>query len=63
MTLGVGATIVGDIRIGDDVTVAAQAVVSVDVPPGTTVVGARTMPDPGMTARVREAPDVLGLRS
>ena len=59
VTLGVGATIVGDIRIGDDVTVAAQAVVSVDVPPGMTVVGTNNLLDPAkLAARVREAPDV-----
>ena len=37
--LGAGCTVLGDIAIGDGGTVGASAIVTVDVPDGTTVVG------------------------
>jgi len=46
VTLNVGATVVGPITLGDDVVVSAQAVLSVDVPAGMTVVGTNTLLDP-----------------
>jgi len=36
---GTGASIIGPLRIGDDVTIGANAVVTFDVPDGATVVG------------------------
>ena len=39
-TICAGAKIIGDVRIGDDVIVGANAVVTKDVPNGATVVGA-----------------------
>jgi len=38
-SLGSGAVILGDVRIGEEATVGAGAVVTRDVPPGATVVG------------------------
>jgi thymidylate kinase len=38
--IGAGARVLGDVRIGDGVTIGANAVVTRDVPPGATVVGA-----------------------
>jgi len=38
--IGAGAKILGPLTIGDDATVGANAVVTKDVPPGATVVGA-----------------------
>ena len=55
VTVGVGATIVGNIVLGDDVTVAAQAVVSVDVPPGLTVIETNKFLDPAACADEVEA--------
>ncbi len=46
VTIGAGATILGDIAIGADARVGANAVVLQDIPPGTTAVGvpARSRP-------------------
>jgi serine O-acetyltransferase len=38
--IGAGARVLGDVRIGDGVTIGANAVVTRDIPPGVTVVGA-----------------------
>ena len=38
--IGAGARVLGDVRIGDGVTIGANAIVTQDVPPGVTVVGA-----------------------
>ena len=46
VTIGAGATVIGPILVGDDATVAAQAVVSVDVPGGITVVETNRFLDP-----------------
>lgn len=52
VTLCAGAKILGPVRIGDDATVGANAVVTDDVPPGTTVVGIPARPIvPAGTAR------------
>jgi serine O-acetyltransferase len=39
--LGTGATIIGAVTLGNDVTIGAHAVVTFDVPAGATVVGAK----------------------
>lgn len=52
--IGAGARVLGDVRIGDGVTIGANAVVTRDIPPGVTVVGAN---------RIVEAPASSGLRS
>lgn len=39
VSIGAGAKIIGPVKIGDDVTVGANAVVTKDVPNGVTVVG------------------------
>jgi serine O-acetyltransferase len=38
--IGAGARVLGDVRIGNGAVVGANAVVTRDIPPGTTVVGA-----------------------
>lgn len=38
--IGAGARVLGDVRIGDGVTIGANAIVTRDIPPGVTVVGA-----------------------
>lgn len=38
--IGAGARVLGDVRIGDGVTIGANAIVTQDIPPGVTVVGA-----------------------
>lgn len=40
VTIGAGARILGDVRIGNGATIGANAVVTRDIPPGATVVGA-----------------------
>lgn len=45
--IGAGAKILGPLRIGDDAVVGANAVVTKDVPPGATVVGANRIISPG----------------
>jgi thymidylate kinase len=40
VTIGAGARILGDVRIGKGATIGANAVVTRDIPPGATVVGA-----------------------
>lgn len=39
VSLGAGSKIIGPVRIGDDVEIGANAVVTKDVPSGSTVVG------------------------
>ena len=39
MILGAGSTVLGDITVGDGCTVGAAAIVTRDVPDGSTVVG------------------------
>lgn len=39
VSVGAGAKIIGPVRIGDDVTIGANAVITKDVPNGVTVVG------------------------
>lgn len=46
--LGAGATILGNIKIGDGATVGSQAVVTKDVPAGMTVVGLNKLLDPAV---------------
>jgi thymidylate kinase len=43
--IGAGARVLGDVRIGDGVTVGANAVVTRDIPAGVTVVGANRIVD------------------
>ncbi len=38
--IGAGARVLGDVRVGDGVTIGANAIVTQDIPPGVTVVGA-----------------------
>lgn len=46
--IGAGAKVFGDIRIGHDAVIGANAVVTIDVPPGARVVGFnRLLPPPG----------------
>ncbi len=40
VTIGAGARVLGDVRIGNGATIGANAVVTRDIPPGATVVGA-----------------------
>ncbi len=48
--IGAGARVLGDVRIGDGVTIGANAVVTQDIPAGVTVVGANRIVDaPGGT--------------
>lgn len=49
--IGAGARVLGDVRIGDGVTIGANAVVTRDIPPGVTVVGAN---------RIVETPPSIG---
>lgn len=52
--IGAGARVLGDVRIGDGVTIGANAVVTQDIPPGVTVVGANRIVDaPASAASVR----------
>ena len=46
VTLGAGATVLGNIKVGDGATVGSQAVVTKDIPPGMTVVGLNKLLDP-----------------
>jgi serine O-acetyltransferase len=49
--IGAGARVLGDVRIGDGVTIGANAIVTRDIPPGVTVVGAnRIVEAPASTA-------------
>ncbi|KAH8071144.1 serine O-acetyltransferase [Aureococcus anophagefferens] len=48
-TLGAGATVLGNIRVGDGATVGSQAVVTKDVPTGMTVIGLNKLLDPEVT--------------
>jgi thymidylate kinase len=47
--IGAGARVLGDVRIGDGVTIGANAVVTKDIPPGVTVVGANRIVDASTT--------------
>jgi serine O-acetyltransferase len=49
--LGAGATILGNIKVGDGATVGSQAVVTKDVPAGMTVVGLNKLLDPHFDAK------------
>ena len=49
VTIGAGATIVGNVSIGDDCTIGSQAVVSQNVPRGLTVVGQNMLLNPALT--------------
>lgn len=40
VTIGAGARILGDVRVGNGATIGANAVVTRDIPPGATIVGA-----------------------
>ncbi len=42
VTIGAGARILGDVRIGNGATIGANAVVTRDIPPGATVVRRRS---------------------
>jgi serine acetyltransferase/thymidylate kinase len=56
--IGAGARVLGDVRIGQGVVIGANAVVTRDIPPGVTVVGAnRIVPTP-RKPRVSNAEDV-----
>jgi serine O-acetyltransferase len=44
VSIGTGAKVLGDVRVGAGASIAANAVVIEDVPPGTTVVGAPARP-------------------
>ena len=45
--IGAGARVLGDVRVGQGVVIGANAVVTRDIPPGVTVVGAnRIVPTP-----------------
>lgn len=51
--IGAGARVLGDVRIGNGVVIGANAVVTRDIPPGVTVVGANRIvatPRPGAAA-------------
>ena len=52
--LGAGATILGNIKVGDGATVGSQAVVTKDVPPGMTVVGLNKLLGPAHRREARE---------
>jgi serine O-acetyltransferase len=54
--IGAGAKILGPIRIGDDVLIGANAVVLIDVPPGSVAVGvpARVLPRKTMSPAAAE---------
>lgn len=54
VTLGAGATVIGNIHIGDDVTVGSQAVVTKDVPAGLTVVGQNKLLNPHLSRARKE---------
>jgi serine acetyltransferase/thymidylate kinase len=49
--IGAGARVLGDVRIGDGVTIGANAIVTQDVPPGVTVVGANRIINAPAVAR------------
>ena len=51
--IGAGARVLGDVRIGDGVTIGANAIVTRDIPAGVTVVGSN---------RIVEAPQSAALR-
>jgi len=55
VTIGAGATVVGNISIGDDCTIGSQAVVSVSVPAGLTVIGQNVLLNPKLTSSRKEA--------
>jgi serine acetyltransferase/thymidylate kinase len=51
VSIGAGARVLGDVRIGNGAIIGANAVVTRDIPPGATVVGAnRIVPTPSKTA-------------
>ena len=53
VTIGAGATVVGAVSIADDVTIGSQAVVSISVPSGLTVVGQNMLLNPkGTSSRI-----------
>ena len=52
MILGAGSTVLGDITVGDGCTVGAAAIVTRDVPDGSTVVGVNKVVE--RRGRVRE---------
>jgi serine acetyltransferase/thymidylate kinase len=55
--IGAGARVLGDVRIGQGVVIGANAVVTRDIPPGVTVVGAnRIVPTP-RTLRAEDSTD------
>ncbi|KAJ8599746.1 hypothetical protein CTAYLR_003428 [Chrysophaeum taylorii] len=49
VVLGAGATVLGNIHVGDGATVGSQAVVTKDVPEGMTVVGLNKLLDPNIS--------------
>lgn len=49
VSIGAGAKIIGPVKIGNDVTVGANAVVTKDVPDGATVVGINNVIESGPT--------------
>ena len=51
--IGAGARVLGDVRIGDGVTIGANAIVTRDIPPGVTVVGANRIVEAPTGAEVR----------
>jgi len=54
VVLGAGATVLGNIKIGDGATVGSQAVVTKEVPPGMTVVGLNKLLDPNISPTRRD---------
>lgn len=51
VSIGAGATVLGNIRVANDVTIGAMAVVTKDVPAGMTVVGLNRVLDPNQPRR------------
>ena len=55
--LGAGARVLGDVRIGQGVVIGANAVVTRDIPPGVTVVGANRIVATPRPARADDETD------
>jgi serine acetyltransferase/thymidylate kinase len=51
--IGAGARVLGDVRVGDGVTIGANAIVTQDIPPGVTVVGANRIVSTQSSANAR----------
>lgn len=57
VSIGAGARVLGDVRIGNGATIGANAVVTRDIPPGATVVGADRIV-PSQRAQAADPPNV-----